>query len=330
MIKRTLQQLAIISCILFTTTCFAQSVEFDGVNLLNLAINPDKAEPQTTIQAKPGETINDQVVIRNLSGAEEITFNIYATDASPTNKGDIGFKLKQHNQNHLGKWTMFADDKYTLPSGSDISIPYQISIPSFATPGTYVGAIHTEIDNNTRQGDSMVIKIRKAHRVIVEVAGEKTINYELTDFSYQESDYPTFKLDFSNRGSTYLIGKGNITITGTGISEPIKIDLEKLDYLPGEDYSKTYKWQTPQLAGNFKADLNLTLYEYDLANNQKVEIGNITETASFSLMPLWLLILIAIIILLIIALIIIIKTRINKIKASYSIKPGQIIKIPKK
>ncbi|MBD3270507.1 LysM peptidoglycan-binding domain-containing protein [Candidatus Peregrinibacteria bacterium] len=314
---------------------------------------------------EPGKKINDSITLKNNSGTENLNFKIYAADSKNSSNGNFGFKLDGTSQNHIGQWMEFPEKEYDLKPNQQINIPFHISVPSYANPGTYAGGIVTE-HLGENQNSANKTMARKVKPIFLEIAGERNIDYSLDNFSFNLNDNkPEFYFSVTNSGTIFININGSIEITGGFLSGPSVLEIEESVILQEKTQSKAIKWNNPPLFGNFKAKLNLNVYELNTKTNQLEPIDTIQKNIEFSILPTSVIIVFASLIVLIIGpfvfLFLFRKKQIitshnrtvkkdetlkqiaddeniawkkiahlNKLKAPYSIKTGQKLKIPKK
>src|SRR5476651_340969 len=121
----------------------------------------------------PGTEIDDFVAVSN-RGTTTQTFNIYGTDA--INQFDSGaFSLLPAAQKprDVGSWIRTKTSKITIPAGQTAIIPFQILVPSDATPGDHTGGVIASVTSAAPGKKSGVgIDQRVAARVYMRVSGQ--------------------------------------------------------------------------------------------------------------------------------------------------------------
>ncbi len=121
----------------------------------------------------PGTEIDDFVAVSNRGTAKQ-TFTIYGTDA--INQFDTGaFSLLPAAQkpHDVGSWITTKTAKITVPAGQTAIIPFQILVPSDATPGDHTGGVIASVTTAAPGKKSGVgIDQRVAARVYMRVSGQ--------------------------------------------------------------------------------------------------------------------------------------------------------------
>ena len=121
----------------------------------------------------PGTEIDDFVAVSNRGTAKQ-TFTIYGTDA--INQFDTGaFSLLPAAQkpHDVGSWITTKTAKITVPAGQTAIIPFQVLVPSDATPGDHTGGVIASVTTAAPGKKSGVgIDQRVAARVYMRVSGQ--------------------------------------------------------------------------------------------------------------------------------------------------------------
>ncbi len=340
-----------------TSKSYVPNFNFSFENYQNQTIN---------FAIEPGNSVKDTILLKNRSSEEDLHLKLYSTDSIKTNQGDLGYKLRGNIQNHIGQWITFEQEEYYLEPNQIIEIPYIISIPSYASPGLYAGGILAEMIPPEKSTGQITVISRKAKPIFIDVEGEKIIDYQLHEFNHINGKQASlFQLKVGNTGTTFLKSDAIIEIEGSFLSEPVILDLNHPVVLQNDVYQEIIEWKNRPLFGSFTATLNFTIYDYDIANDRLTKIDTIRETIKFQIIPTDL-ILLALLILFVISCTVTLHyyqhkyliancknytvkkgdslkklaentgiswrklAKINNLKAPFSIKTGQKLKIPKK
>jgi hypothetical protein len=129
----------------------------------------------------PGTQIQDSVVITN-QGATSAEFLIYATDA--VNEVDTGaFSLLKRDETptDVGGWITTASEKLTIEPGMQAIVPFNLLVPSDATPGDHVaGIVASVLTSGDTDGAAVVLEQRVGARVYLNVSGPTESGVELS------------------------------------------------------------------------------------------------------------------------------------------------------
>jgi len=121
----------------------------------------------------PGTQIDDFVVISNV-GSEAQTFNVYGTDAvTQFDTGSFGLLPAKTKPKDLGSWITTKTNKITVPAGEIAVIPFEILVPSDATPGDHTAGVIASVTTAAPgKKNGIGIDQRVAARVYLRVAGQ--------------------------------------------------------------------------------------------------------------------------------------------------------------
>ncbi len=131
-------------------------------------------------QTDPGTQIQDSFLITN-AGNTQADFIIYATDAF--NDPDTGsFSLLKHDDKptDLGAWITPANDKLTIGPGLQATVPFNLVIPSDATPGDHSAGIVASVLTQSTQpdGSTVVLEQRVGVRMYLTLSGAPVASIE--------------------------------------------------------------------------------------------------------------------------------------------------------
>lgn len=181
------------------------------------------ARNQFDYSVEPGTQIVDSVDVTN-SSAVPAEFLIYATDA--INEQATGaFSLLKHDvkPTDLGSWVTTESDKVTIQPGTKATIPFNLLIPSDATPGDHVaGIVASVLTTGTSKGATVSLEQRVGTRMYLAVSGERAPGVQLAGVTsgFNASANPfapgdmTVGFDVRNSGNTRLDVNNTVSITG--------------------------------------------------------------------------------------------------------------------
>ena len=120
----------------------------------------------------PGTQIVDSVVITN-SGDTPAEFLIYATDAiNERETGAFGLLGRDQKPTDSGSWITLASDKLTIQPGTQATVPFNLLVPSDATPGDHVaGIVAAVLTQGTQDGAAVTLEQRVGARLYLSVTG---------------------------------------------------------------------------------------------------------------------------------------------------------------
>ncbi len=159
----------------------------------------------------PGNQIIDSVLITN-QGETSAEFLIYATDAiNDFDTGAFGLLERDEEPSDVGSWITMDREKLTIEPGQQATIPFNLVIPSDATPGDHVGGIVAAVLTTGEQdGAAVTLEQRVGARVYLTISGIPDVGVETTglvsSFTPEWNPFAPGMLDVS-----YLVNNtGNI------------------------------------------------------------------------------------------------------------------------
>lgn len=192
-----------------------------------------------------GTQIQDFVAISNFAGGTA-TFRVYATDAiTDFDTGAFGLKKSSEPAVDLGSWITTEVEEITLAVGESAIVPFQILVPSDATPGDHTAGIIASVTvaGTNEAGQAVNLEQRVAARVYLRISGLPIAAVEATGLvaSYTPEWNPfgggTAGVDFavSNTGNVRVDVEQEVVLSG-----PFGIELAVLsadpvrNLLPGQ------------------------------------------------------------------------------------------------
>lgn len=137
-----------------------------------------------TYAVDPGTQVQDSFLITN-AGATEAEFAIYATDAfNDPESGTFSLLAGDVDPTDLGSWITPASESLTIGPGLQATVPFNLLIPSDATPGDHSAGIVASVLTETQQdGSTVLLEQRVGVRMYVTVSGEPVAGVEVEDLT---------------------------------------------------------------------------------------------------------------------------------------------------
>ncbi|MGW1722808.1 WxL protein peptidoglycan domain-containing protein [Streptomyces sp. NPDC002306] len=173
------------------------------------------ARPYFYLSADPGQTIEDEVVVANKTGAP-LTFRLYAADAYNTAR-DGGFAVRtvKETMRGVGAWAKPARSRVTVPAHAAVTVPVTLRVPKDAEPGDHPGAVVALDERVDTGGGSVAVGVQRAvgARVYLRVSGPTlpAISVEDVHVTHHQPLVPGLG-DSTARISYTLHNTGNITL----------------------------------------------------------------------------------------------------------------------
>jgi hypothetical protein len=216
----------------------------------------------------PGTQVVDFVVVSN-RGETPAEFSIYATDAiNDSETGAFGLLTSDVPPTDLGKWITMDVNKIVLQPGEEATIPFNLLIPSDATPGDHVAGVIASIITTSEgaEGTTLNLEQRVAARMYLRVSGAVESGVEISGltsaFTPELNPFAfgrvTVDYNVRNSGNVRIDANQKIQITG-----PFGIPLAEItpdpfsDLLPRQTVEVTA--DIPQIAALFLAFSNVTV-----------------------------------------------------------------------
>jgi hypothetical protein len=133
-----------------------------------------------TYETDPGTQIQDSFLITN-AGDTEAEFIIYATDAfNDIETGNFSLLKAEEEPRDLGSWITPASERLTIGPGLQATVPFNLLIPSDATPGDHSAGIVASVLTETEQdGSTVLLEQRVGVRMYLTVSGAPVASVEV-------------------------------------------------------------------------------------------------------------------------------------------------------
>jgi len=186
---------------------------------------PDDAGPRQAfdLSLAPGQVHEDTVLVRN-RGVEEITVDVWATDAVTTPSGELGLLLAEDTPRFAGAWITPQVPQVTLAPGEETAVPFTVTVPGNEQPGDYLAGVVVSMprEETTSTGQRVLVEARVASRVYLRVPGELAPSMQVSDLTLtRDAPWWNFwsgetRLDFTltNTGNARLVPQSSATVTG--------------------------------------------------------------------------------------------------------------------
>lgn len=223
-IKRVLGLvLAIVAAFLFFNISSASAVE--GSNFALDPFNPSEQtlRSQFEIDANPGDSFADRIILSNKSDVER-EFFLYSSDAYNTEGGFYSLRLpndqgEMPELTGVGKWTTIPLTSIKVEPGKGKIIPFTIQLPKNAPPGEHWGGI-VAIPSDSVQDNSSGINITTKNalgvRIVLNVAGDQRTKISIGDINVSTGQAwaSPFASTQKTKISYRISNTGNLSVTG--------------------------------------------------------------------------------------------------------------------
>lgn len=121
-------------------------------------------------QVKPGATVRDTVVVRNI-GDQPAKVRLYAADASTARGGGLAFGLRSDPAIAVGRWMRLGSSELTVPPRGSVPVGLSLTLPSVVQGGEYAGGVVAEQVSAPSTAGGVTQVYRFAMAVYVTVPG---------------------------------------------------------------------------------------------------------------------------------------------------------------
>lgn len=245
-----------------------------------------------TIEADPGDVVDDAVALSNLEDRAR-TFRLAAVDARNAVDGAFTLALDAPPEG-VGRWIELEVERWTVPARSTVTIPVRMRVPSGAGPGDHAGGIVARpLDAGRSPSGSLGVEVEPAVgvRVYARIGGSvaPALRVERVSSAHGTPLLPFARADarvayrVTNTGNVRL--DAQLTFVADGpFGELRREDAGRLDaLLPGSSVVVDHRWSGVPAGGPVEQRL-------------VVDAGSIRAvgSASFFVVPWWLLVVVGV------------------------------------
>lgn len=253
------------------------------------------------LSATPGQEMIDYVGISNVS-SKDIEFKVYATDAFTTKDGAFSLLAGDAAPTDVGLWVGFDSDRYTVPAGKRLDIPFRITVPADAAPGDHIGGVVAAVAATETSGDGsqqLTVDRRVGARIYLRVAGPALPSLKIKSIhvGYSGSLNPfgpaTVTYEVTNDGNVRLEGVANVRVVGpfgTKLGEAKERQIGEL--LPRSSVTVTETIPNVFAAGRISAQVSLEPVD---VTDSTAALKTINRASSVWAMPWLVLIVVALV-----------------------------------
>lgn len=242
--------------------------------------NPRADNPRTesifVYELKPNESVNDGVQIFN-NTEETKTIAVYATDAIVSSGGAFACAQAADEIKDVGKWIQISKSTVTLSPGTNIVVPFSVTLPNDTQPGEHNGciAIQEADAESANVGNGIALSFRSAIRVAITVPGE--IKKELTIQNITllgKSDKLIGTIALKNNGNVSLDATVDTDLTGMFGGSLQKIS-GTYSALPQTVTELNFEYKQPYWGGFYKLQSKVS---YNANTDESLGEGKATKT----------------------------------------------------
>jgi hypothetical protein len=219
----------------------------------NYGIRPADSPDHFRLELAPGAVTERTTVVSNRS-PNTVTFKVYAADATTTPQGGFALQSNAAPRTGVGAWVHLPIGSVTVKPGSQVEVPFRLTVPEHATPGDYTGGIliepppragkPAEVGNQTAVQLNIVERV--GVRVYLRVAGVAVPKLSAGPLTATKTGRDLeFAVTVKNTGNVVLHPNGAIDVRGwPGAAKRLRFsEVESL--LPGETVTLRATWPNP-------------------------------------------------------------------------------------
>ena len=216
------------------------------------------------IPVGPGETVEQAVVLRNLS-QKPIELRVDAVDAETGAYGGASYGLPTDTRERVGKWITFGQQTVRLAAAATARVSFTVVVPAGAVSGEHLGGIAISAPSTAKTqetkrgagqaGASLNIQTRRVIAVLVRVPGAVVSELVVTGVKpIARTDGVYLEIGIANRGGALTKAKGTITLPDDGFTQRFALDT----FVPGTATAYPLKWAQSPRDGEHRATVELS------------------------------------------------------------------------
>lgn len=172
--------------------------------------------PNYDYAVEPGDRVDDALMVVN-NGATPIELALYAADAFTTDEGQLDLFTRDVAARGVGAWLRLSHDTISLEPGESAEVPFTITVPDDAGPGSHMGGVVTTAAATSKGTEP---ERRVAIRIHLRVGESFRPSLSVEDLSVAYSGDPlgagraTVTYTVRNTGDTVLAAEQSVAIAG--------------------------------------------------------------------------------------------------------------------
>ena len=152
----------------------------------------------TNVAGEPGSVYNGKYAVKNTYD-KNINVNVEVTK---------GNSFSANKDVDIDKWLSFEKDKYFIPAGEIVDVPYTIQIND-----DFKGSISARISFSVEQEQGQMISISISVPIYVTVTGTENIDFVIDSLNlYKSGDNIAYKMVLENKGNVHIRHSGSVEI----------------------------------------------------------------------------------------------------------------------
>lgn len=205
--------------------------------------------PRLELEALPGATLQEQLMLRNESDTDQI-FDIRVKDFIVSDNQGTPLPVEETVSGRwsLAAWMTASPKQLLVPAGQTVAADLIITVPADALPGGHYAMVtYPPVTENTIEGSGAAVSPQVGSLVYLKVIGDITEAVNLREFKVDEKfkHYGPTRImaEIENLGDIHLRPAGKLTVANWLGDEVYSTDLEEKNIFPFA--SRIYEWEIP-------------------------------------------------------------------------------------
>ena len=199
-----------VTILFFISVFLAFSTSFTYAQGAGVRISPAIIEETVN----PGEVKQYEFTVENLTD-NDITYYLFPLNISGVKDGGTPIFANDNNEKtgyELADWISLSITELTLSGGESVSVPFTISLPGDATPGSHFAGVFVSVDPPKIENSGAAVGYKVANIISLRVSGDVIENANIRQFSTGKFLYGSQNVDFLVR----IENSGNVLVRPTG------------------------------------------------------------------------------------------------------------------
>jgi hypothetical protein len=162
----------------------------------------------------PGTVMDYKFSIENLTN-NEVVYYLFPLNISGIKGGGVPIFAKDNNEQtgyEMADWINLSVTEVTLPANGSVSVPFTISLPEDATPGSHFAGVFVSVDPPKIERSGAAVGYQVANIISLRVSGDIIDSASIRQFSTGKFLYGSQNVDFLVR----IENSGNVLVRPTG------------------------------------------------------------------------------------------------------------------
>lgn len=233
---------------------------------------------------EPGERLSGNIRLSSASDGEAIQVEASVEDFIPVAGSEsIQFVGRAPGVTTVRDWITLGGDKtFKLKQGEAVNIPYTITAPLDAEPGSHFGVAFFKATRPSTSVETLSIGARIGMLILITVPGSHLQKGKILDFTgpgFIQGAPADFKIKFENTGTVHFEPKGTLFLSNLFGRLVAKVPIEGQTVLPTGIKDINTSWRAEGwLLGKYTAVA--TLFDGE-------GTAMTTDSVSFWVIPVW-------------------------------------------